>query len=347
MIFKTYTKQGQILLDSQTPVFALIKTVTPTRLLTPPFDQNKRELWYRAKRLGVNSKMRQRWVDIHTKEYCMYYADVPSVMTPITTISYDGMAHECEPIVFLNAGQFDGKTRLMFYSNGRLSDGQLANYRIHVFDTNVQRQTQVGINLYDKKGNVTFSNHSRLLNMDTLTIHNHRPFMSAKEAKELIDLRKIVNRGRVDSDFNFERLNSLEEKFEQWHQKMKQMIRDRSTEDEFVKNGFIKVNNGYLNTRIKGVAGFGSVDLMLVNYIELRVGYGSTLLYELSMLENPKFSSYTKTYKMACIGCRDGLFVCPTLLTFNDVLEDGNKRPINIIHGITKNHAIHVRYTHI
>lgn len=36
MIFRTYTKQGQILLDSQTPVFALIKTVTPTRLLTPP-----------------------------------------------------------------------------------------------------------------------------------------------------------------------------------------------------------------------------------------------------------------------------------------------------------------------
>lgn len=36
MIFKTYTKQGQILLDSQTPVFALTKTVTPTRLLTPP-----------------------------------------------------------------------------------------------------------------------------------------------------------------------------------------------------------------------------------------------------------------------------------------------------------------------
>lgn len=290
--------------------------------------------------------MRQRWVDIHTKEYCMYYADVPSVMTPITTISYDGMAHECEPIVFLNAGQFDGKTRLMFYSNGRLSDDELARYRIHVFDTNVKRQTQVGINLYDKLGNVTFSNHSRLLNIDTITIHNHRPLMSSKEAKELLDLYRTVEIGQAGPNFDFGRIDQLQAELDYWEQKIRQMLRDKSTEDEFVKNGFIKVKNGYLNTSIKGVAGFGVDDLMIINYLQFRHAKGRNLLHELALLETPNYTFVTKTYKMACIGCRDGLFVCPTV-TFENTPTDGNKRTINIIHGITKNHATHVRYTHI
>lgn len=346
MIFKTYNEQGQTLLDSQTPVFALIKTAHLTRLLETPFDQNKRQMWYRAKRLGFNSKKRQRQVDIHTKEYCMYYADVPSVIAPITTISYNGDAAECEPIVFLNAGQFGGKTRLMFYSNGRLSDDELARYRIHIFDTNVQKERQVGINLYDKQGNVTFSNHSRLLRLDTITITNERPLMSAKEAKELLDLYRIVEMGQPDANFDFGRIAQLQAEFDYWEQKIRQMLRDRRTEDEFVKNGFIKVKNGYLNTSIKGVAGFGVDDLMIINYLLFRLVKGRNLLHELALLETPNYTFVTKTYKMACIGCRDGLFVCPTV-TFENTPTDGNKRTINIIHGITKNHAIHVRYSRI
>lgn len=345
MIFKTYTKQGQILLDSQTPVFALIKTVTPTRLLTPPFDQNKRELWYRAKRLGFNSKMRQRWVNIYTKEYCMYYADVPSVMTPITTISYDGMAHECEPIVFLNAGQFDGKTRLMFYSNGRLSDGQLARYRIHVFDINVQRQTQVGINLYDKKGNVTFSNHSRLLNMDTLTIHNHRPFISAKEAKELLDIYRAIELGQVGADFKADRRLELEAEFEYWQGEIRRILREKSKEDGFTQNGFIKVGQGYLNTSIKGVAGFSVDDLIIIKAQAFRGFKGISLLHEMAKQDWVDYSFVKHTQKMACIGCRDGLFVCPTW-DFDNIRTDGKRKGTHVI-GTTKNHATHVRYTHI
>lgn len=345
MIFKTYTKQGQILLDSQTPVFALTKTVTPTRLLTPPFDQNKRELWYRAKRLGFNSKMRQRWVDIHTKEYCMYYADVPSVMTPITTISYDGMAHECEPIVFLNAGQFDGKTRLMFYSNGRLSDGQLARYRIHVFDINVQRQTQVGINLYDKQGNVTFSNHSRLLNMDTLTIHNHRPFISAKEAKELLDIYRAIELGQAGADFKADRRLELEAEFEYWQGEIRRILREKSKEDGFTQNGFIKVGQGYLNTSIKGVAGFGVDDLIIIKARAFFGFKGISLLHEMAKQDWVDYSFIKHTQKMACIGCRDGLFVCPTW-DFDNIRTDGKRKGTHVI-GTTKNHAVHVRYTHI
>lgn len=343
MIFKTYTKQGQILLDSQTPVFALIKTVTPTRLLTPPFDQNKRELWYRAKRLGVNSKMRQRWVDIHTKEYCMYYADVPSVMTPITTISYDGMAHECEPIVFLNAGQFDGKTRLMFYSNGRLSDEQLANYRIHVFDINVKRQTQVGINLYDKKGNVTFSNHSRLLNMDTLTIQG---LISSDEIWELLELRHDAIYD-TSGNFNAKRFIQLEAKYEYWEQRIEKILKERHTEDDFIEAGFISVGQGYLNTSIKGVAGFSVNDMTIINPMIFNEIYGESFHHKISQIEAMDLPYYVRqTYKMACIGCRDGLFVCPTV-TFENTPTNSRGGIIDIMNGIIQTSAVHVRYTHI
>lgn len=345
MIFRTYTKRGQILLDSQTPVFALTKTAHLTRLLETPFDQNKRAFWYRAKRLGVNSKLRQGWANIYTKEYCIYYADVPSVMTPITTISYDGNADGCEPIVFLNAGQFDGKTRLMFYSNGRLSDEQLANYRIHVFDINVQRQTQVGINLYDKQGNVTFSNHSRLLNMDTLIITNDRPLMSAKEAKELLDLYRIVEIGQPGPNFDFGRIDQLQAELDYWEQKIKQMLRDKSTEDEFVKNGFIKVKNGYLNTGIKGVAGFGVDDMIIIKAQAFRGFKGISLLHEMAKQDWVDYSFVKHTQKMACIGCRDGLFVCPAW-DFDNIRTNGSKKGTHVI-GTTKNHAVHVRYTHI
>lgn len=343
MIFKTYTKQGQILLDSQTPVFALTKTVTPTRLLTPPFDQNKRELWYRAKRLGVNSKMRQRWVNIYTKEYCMYYADVPSVMTPITTVSYDGMAHECQPIVFLNAGQFDGKTRLMFYSNGRLSDEQLANYRIHVFDINVQRQTQVGINLYDKQGNVTFSNHSRLLNMDTLTVQG---LISSDEIRELLELRYDAIYD-TSGNFNAKRFIQLETKYEYWEQRIEKILKDRHTEDDFIEAGFISVGQGYLNTSIKGVAGFSVNDMTIINPMIFNEIYGESFHHKISQIEAMDLPYYVRqTYKMACIGCRDGLFVCPTV-TFEDTPTSGRSIIINIVNGIIQTSAIHVRYSRI
>ncbi|STY99038.1 Uncharacterised protein [Moraxella lacunata] len=343
MIFRTYTKQGQILLDSQTPVFALIKTVTPTRLLTPPFDQNKRQMWYRAKRLGVNSKMRQRWVDIHTKEYCMYYADVPSVMTPITTISYDGNAAECEPIVFLNAGQFDGKTRLMFYSNGRLSDEQLARYRIHVFDINVQRQTQVGINLYDKKGNVTFSNHSRLLNMDTLTVQG---LISSDEIRELLELRHDAIYD-TSGNFNAKRFIQLETKYEYWEQRIEKILKDRHTEDDFIEAGFISVGQGYLNTSIKGVAGFSVNDMTIINPMIFNEIYGESFHHKISQIEAMDLPYYVRqTYKMACIGCRDGLFVCPTV-TFEDTPTSGRSIIINIVNGIIQTSAIHVRYSRI
>lgn len=344
MIFRTYTKQGQILLDSQTPVFALTKTVTPTRLLTPPFDQNKRELWYRAKRLGFNSKMRQRWVDIYTKEYCMYYADVPSVMTPITTISYDGMAHECEPIVFLNAGQFDGKTRLMFYSNGRLSDEQLANYRIHVFDINVQRQTQVGINLYDKKGNVTFSNHSRLLNMDTLTVQG---LISSDEIRELLELRHDAIYD-TSGNFNAKRFIQLETKYEYWEQRIEKILKDRHTEDDFIEAGFISVGQGYLNTSIKGVAGFSVNDMTIINPMIFNEIYGESFHHKISQIEAMDLPYHVRqTYKMACIGCRDGLFVCPTVTFENTPTNSRGGGIIDIINGIIQTSAIHVRYTHI
>lgn len=343
MIFKTYNEQGQTLLNSQTPVFALIKTAHLTRLLETPFDQNKRQMWYRAKRLVANSKLRQRWVDIHTKEYCMYYADMPSVIAPITTISYDGGAAECEPIVFLNAGQFGGKTRLMFYSNGRLSDDELARYRIHIFDTNVQKERQVGINLYDKQGNVTFSNHSRLLNMDTITIQG---LISSDEIRELLELRHDAIYD-TSGNFNAKRFIQLEAKYEYWEQRIEKILKERHTEDDFIEAGFISVGQGYLNTSIKGVAGFSVNDMTIINPMIFNEIYGESFEYKIARMERTNFPYYIRqTYKMACIGCRDGLFVCPTV-TFEDAPTSGRSIIINIVNGIIQTSAIHVRYSRI
>lgn len=344
MIFRTYTKQGQILLDSQTPVFALTKTAHLTRLLETPFDQNKRAFWYRAKRSVVNSKMRQGWAEIYTPEYCMYYADVPSVISPITTISYDGNADGCEPIVFLNAGQFDGKTRLMFYSNGRLSDEQLANYRIHVFDTNVKRQTQVGINLYDKQGNVTFSNQSRLLQLDIRTVD-----ITALSKQELNDFFKMSEafdentktfsyNEHMDARFyNYEYFLSLDSRYA--HLVSKSMKEKLDT--DFSKNGFIKMGQGYLEPDIIGSPSFGVDDLTIVE---------NAVISDHTELPDDGGNNTTtvtlKTIKMASVGCRDGLFICPTV-DFGDLSTDGTKQPVNIPSGVIKNKAIHIRYSRI
>lgn len=170
MNFRTYNQQGQVLLDSEQAVFSFIKSGRLTRLFATPFESNKREYWYRAKRLGINSKMRQGWADIHTKEYCMYYIDVPNAISPLATVYYDGLAKDCNPVIYINSGQFNGITRMMFYSNGRLSDEELAKFHIYVFDVNVIKETHVGMNLYDRNGNVTFSNRSKPMLMTPINI---------------------------------------------------------------------------------------------------------------------------------------------------------------------------------
>lgn len=191
MSFKTYNAQGQLLLDSEQSVFNFVKSGKLTRLLATPFEQNKREYWYRAKRLGFNSEMRQGKADIHTPEYCMYYIDLPNAISPIAGVYYDGLAKDCNPVVYLNTGYFDGMARLMFYSNGRLSDEELAKFHIYIFDVNVIKEDKVGINLYDRQGNVTFSSRSVPLSLQTKTTRQHIP----SEIKSLSsDEANLLNR---------------------------------------------------------------------------------------------------------------------------------------------------------
>lgn len=175
MSFKTYNKQGQKLLDSDEAVFSFVKSGRLTRLLATPFGRHKRTYWYRAKRLGINSKMREGRTNIHTPEYCMYYIDLPNAISPIAGVYYDGLAKDCNPVVYLNTGYFDGMARLMFYSNGRLSDSELAKFRIYIFDVNVVKETGVGINLYDRQGNVTFSSRSVPMSLQTKTTRQNIP----------------------------------------------------------------------------------------------------------------------------------------------------------------------------
>lgn len=174
MSFKTYNAQGQLLLDSEQAVFNFVKSGRLTRLLATPFEQNKREYWYRAKRMYVNSEMRKGQADIHTPEYCMYYIDLPNAISPIAGVYYDGLAKDCNPVVYLNTGYFDGVARLMFYSNGRLSDEELAKFHIYIFDVNVIKEDKVGINLYDRQGNVTFSSRSAPMNIAEYVVYGRK-----------------------------------------------------------------------------------------------------------------------------------------------------------------------------
>lgn len=171
MIFKTYNKDGLVLLDTTKPVFSYLGEFKPKRLLEKEFKDNKREMWYRAKRLGINSKMRQRWVDIHTPEYCMYYIDIPNAISPIAFTATNFNIKDSKSFVFLNTGFFDNKTRMVFYSNGRLSNEQLEKTYIQVYDTKIQKEDKVGVNLYDKQGNITFSSKNRPLDINLKTIH--------------------------------------------------------------------------------------------------------------------------------------------------------------------------------
>ncbi|AKG07074.1 hypothetical protein AAX05_01440 [Moraxella bovoculi] len=189
MSFRTFNQQGQKLLDSDEAVFSFVKSGRLTRLLDTPFEKNKRKYWYRAKRLGINSKLREGQADIHTPEYCMYYIDLPNAISPITGVYYDGLAKDCNPVVYLNTGYFDDMARMMFYSNGRLSDAELAKFHIYIFDVNVIKENKVGINLYGRQGNVTFSSRSMPMSLQTKTtrqsIPNNIKLLSSDEARLL------------------------------------------------------------------------------------------------------------------------------------------------------------------
>lgn len=175
MTFRTYNQQGQKLLDSDEAVFSFVKSGRLTRLLATPFGRHKRTYWYRAKRLGINSKMREGKTNIHTPEYCMYYIDLPNAISPIAGVYYDGLGSQCNPVVYLNTGYFNGMARMLFYSNGRLSDSELAKFQIYIFDISVVKENRAGINLYDRQGNVTFSSRSKPMSLQTKTIRQSIP----------------------------------------------------------------------------------------------------------------------------------------------------------------------------
>ena len=119
----------------------------------------------------------------------MYYIDLPNAVSPIAGVYYDGLAKDCNPVVYLNTGYFDGVARMMFYSNGRLSDEELNKFQIYVFDVNVIKEDNVGINLYDRQGNVTFSSRSMPMSLQSKTtrqsIPNNIKLLSSDEARLL------------------------------------------------------------------------------------------------------------------------------------------------------------------
>ncbi|UZA13248.1 hypothetical protein [Moraxella bovis] len=176
MSFHTYNRAGQKLLDSDELVFNFVMSGRLTRLLDKPFEANKRVYSHRAKRLVINSRVRTTVADIYSPEYCMYYIDVPRAVSPLCAIYYDDLAENCNPVVYLNTGYVGSTARMMFYSNGRLSDAELAKFQIYIFDVvATEKETTVGMNLYDREGNVTFSSRSQPMSVHTKYVYDSIP----------------------------------------------------------------------------------------------------------------------------------------------------------------------------
>lgn len=330
MIFRIYNKGGLVLLDNQTPVFALRKIDKLKRVLTKDFANNKRQYWYRAKRMGFNSKMRQGFADIHTPEYCMYYIDISGLSTPITAVYFDGYSKDCEPVIFLNAGKYDDNTtRLMFYSNGRLTDEQLNKTYIYIFDTIIQREENVGINIYDKQGNITFSSKNPLLNAQEIKINFSKKDnifdKNTKINESLYFNRKIYERmiKKLTTMSNHERPDLLN------IGDPLPFAQDKADLDkEFTKAGFNVSGKGYIKHMPNKVLGFGIskinyAQLTTMDFIRLQdAEYQSFDDFEGVQLYLDDYGEYDV---YVAVGCKDGLFICPTV-EFGGIRADGVRR---------------------
>ena len=184
MTFRTYNKEGQKLLDSDEAVFSFVKSGRLTRVINYTYESTRKE-WTTSRWLGTGTKHWESFTK--TREYCMYYIDLPNAISPIAGVYYEGLGSQCNPVVYLNTGYFNSMARMMFYSNGRLSDSELAKFQIYIFDINVIKETQVGINLYDSQGNITFSSRSKPMSLQTKTTVQSIPdnirLLSSDEAK--------------------------------------------------------------------------------------------------------------------------------------------------------------------
>ncbi|WII96007.1 hypothetical protein LU276_04110 [Moraxella haemolytica] len=316
MSFRTFNQQGQKLLDSDEAVFSFVKSGRLTRLLDTPFEKHKREYWYRAKRLVINSKLRRGYTDIYTPEYCMYYIDLPNAISPIAGVYYDGLSSQCNPVVYLNTGYFDGIARLMFYSNGRLSDAELAKFHIYIFDVNVVKETAVGMNLYDRQGNVTFSSRSMPMSLQTKTTRQHIPndikLLSSDEA------RLLTRHVEHYYDYGVDYYNN-------------QTGSDRAMIDKRKNHGVplsellpirtAKRCVGILSPKLS--VGYYPYDTTeLTNAIGDYDGY-----YQLKFLAGETYPHFMTPMVLACVGCVDGNHI-KTVPPFEHINQNGTVKDI-------------------
>lgn len=318
MSFKTYNTQGQLLLDSEQSVFNFVKSGRLTRLFATPFEQNKREYWYRAKRLGFNSEMRKGQADIHTPEYCMYYIDLPNAISPIAGVYYDGLAKDCNPVVYLNTGYFDGMARLMFYSNGRLSNEELAKFHIYIFDVNVIKEDKVGINLYDRQGNITFSSRSMPMSMLINTIDDNIP----DDIKKLSDEEAKVINNHINHYYDYG--------VDYYHNNTgsdAHIISKRKNYGSFLSDGIP------IQSKNKKCAGILSPELIVGYYpkdsSELTTAIGDyDGFFQLKYHAGDAYPIISALAVFACVGCVDGASIKPTY-PFSRISTNGKALPTN------------------
>lgn len=174
--FRTYDKEGRVLLDANKATFCLIKSGRLKRLVEETYESTRTE--FKTQRFG-------RWGNKHhvrfteTPHYCVYYIEIPSTsISPIPLVHYESGIENVATIPvlgFLSTGIVGNVKRIYFYSNGRLTDTELNSFRIYVFDSKPVKEDKVGINLYDRKGNITFSSKTYPLNLtaEEVTIYSN------------------------------------------------------------------------------------------------------------------------------------------------------------------------------
>lgn len=116
----------------------------------------------------LNTKLNEHW---HTRmdNPCVYYIDVVNDTCPIAFIGCIKSIHKNAGLAWSKEGnlpllrfshvkkQQTGEWRFYFESSLLLSRDELASYRVYFFDVFKHKETQVGLNLYNQTGKITFS----------------------------------------------------------------------------------------------------------------------------------------------------------------------------------------------
>lgn len=168
--FKTFDETGKELLNANLATYCFVKSGKLTRLISHTFESTLRVIGKKARR--ANTGHENVYGYIHTPHYCVYYIDLPlDSISPLPFVHHVSGTMTTETVVYLSTGKVGNSTRIFFYSNRRLSDDDLDNIHVFVFDIKPLKENKVGLNLYNQQGQLTFSSKTYPLSIKLETVH--------------------------------------------------------------------------------------------------------------------------------------------------------------------------------